>query len=484
MKPSGNPRSPPPAATQADEDWAHQAKPLRECGEIAATRLAAAFSDALRQAADHLFATGARHSPSPDQRMWLDAADFARQRRQDMVDAFRKHFLHRYALACRHGALRPAAAMPRYDMHPLAIVEHEVLDNGLDGEMLVEAIRNGTWHALHELTKWFREVQATPDLIPNEMPLSPKLVGGAITDAIQDQFWGLEAKHRLLRALCRALPEPINRLYQDLTVHMAWAGASVSDEEDMEAGMSVPTEVRAGTDAAEPAAAAPMREPPDAKHAAAAQAAVAGRLSDPRLPGLVHEFLSGPWSDLMARLHRDEGPGGRAWSAALDTMDDLCRSLLPAEDGETRALRMRELPELVRRLRQGLAALESAPDAHDTFFARLADCHVRLLSTPHVPPSPPVTFDSADVPLDSLEVGTWLAFTDTDSAPRELKLAWISPHRKLFILTNQRGERALSLNAKDLAARLRDGHARVVRGPNAARAGTSTPSASLGKKSA
>jgi hypothetical protein len=67
-------------------------------------------------------------------------------------------------------------------------------------------------------------------------------------------------------------------------------------------------------------------------------------------------------------------------------------------------------------------------------------------------------------------VGTWLTFRGPDGEVKELKLAWISPQRSLFLLTNRQGERALSLSAADFATRVRKGEAQVIQSPNNASA--------------
>jgi hypothetical protein len=64
--------------------------------------------------------------------------------------------------------------------------------------------------------------------------------------------------------------------------------------------------------------------------------------------------------------------------------------------------------------------------------------------------------------LTDLKVGTWLEFQDHDGRTSQLKLAWISPHRNLYLLTNRQGERVLSLKAENFSKRLQDGMARLA----------------------
>lgn len=481
MEHSNKPMARDVAADAAGEEWANQAKPLRECGEIAATRLAAVFSNALKRAADQLFEKATQGAASHEQRLWLDAADFGRSRRQDMVDAFRKHFQHRYGLACRQKSATSATPILSFQNSHLEIIDHEVLDCAMDPAELIEAIRNGSWSALRELTKWFRDAQGKPDLIPDEMPLGPKLIGGAVIDAINDQFWGHDARRRLTSALCRTLPEPINRVYLDLTAHLARSGDTVQSLEELEARFTAapPTpsfsreieNMGAGSAQADiPVPASDLANAAEIDPAALAMAdqAISKWRTDPRLPEFVQTFLTGPWHDLLIHIHGEHGASGPDWDTALATLDDLARSLFPPANAGERARLMRELPVLVRRLKRGLETLDASASAFEPFLDRLADHHVKLLGSSRTTPDMPPVYTRVGIPLETLEVGVWLEIVEADGPPRALKLAWISPRRKLFILTDQQGQRALSLNAKDLATRLRDGKARLLPAPDSA----------------
>jgi hypothetical protein len=79
-------------------------------------------------------------------------------------------------------------------------------------------------------------------------------------------------------------------------------------------------------------------------------------------------------------------------------------------------------------------------------------------------PAPPAR-QAPDELLAGLSVGSWLEFQEPDGAPRELKLAWISPRKSLYLLTNRQGERALSLSAVDFARALREGRAQAIHSP-------------------
>ncbi len=61
-----------------------------------------------------------------------------------------------------------------------------------------------------------------------------------------------------------------------------------------------------------------------------------------------------------------------------------------------------------------------------------------------------------------LKRGVWIDFTQDNGTPLRAKLAWISPLQGTYLFTNRLGQRAVSINAKGLAAKFREDHARVI----------------------
>jgi hypothetical protein len=520
------------STVQTDEEagkaWAEEAGPLQECGEIAASRLCSAFLDALNEASEQLVAKGTAGTASPEQRLWRESADFTMNRRQDMVDRFRKHFEQRYSQACRRKSVLMTGHVLDFDVRRLRIVEHDVLENGLDSTAICEAIRNGSWNALHELTNWFRGMLSNQELIPNDMPLGSRLIGGAVTDAINDQFGGHEIKQRLLRALCRTFPERVDRICRDLVGYLASAGlacaddpkvigdiltpdrdvpdpasAKIPDMHGVGASLTLESDIGDNTETDEVLvdAAENKAERESSADTLAAGEVIDHRLANKRLPRFIADFLDGPWRVLLIGIHRENGASSPEWEAALRTMDDLVRSLRSKRAPEERVRMMGVLPDLVKRLERGLETLNEPIESQHRFFAHLAECHVRILgasrpparlaeSKPSADAPPPRVHDQAervpaDTALNTLEPGVWLEFRGPYSAPRKLKLAWISPQRNLFLLTNHLGERALSLGSKDFATLLQEGGARIIPPPNASTiaSDTATP-ASHDKKTA
>lgn len=490
----------------AANEWAALTGPLRDVGEIACLRFGAALAEALSQAAAQLSAQGAQAAATLEQAALLEAAHFAQTRQRSLAEDFRKHFERRYARACRPTSTLMTGYALDFDVSQLRIVSHELLEETLDPSMLAEAIRNRCAGSLHELAKPFRDLLDDRDLQPGDIPPGPKTVARALADALNGQFSRIETKQRVARALCRHFPEPIDRVYRDLRAHLdasfdivpALRAASIRDQPSHpdSVGASASPTVPLSLDGAEATGSAPIE-----KHALeAAQAAVEHSIACGRLPRSIAAFLSGPWRLLLARLHQDQGPHSPEWNRALRTMDDLVWSLSVRTAREERDRLVRTLPDLVKRLGEGLDRLGTPEDARAPFFASLAKYHLKLVTlaglvagvgpASAVPASassqlpaatpPRDAADHGDAGLDSLATGDWIEIVEADGTRMELKVAWVSAGSKLFLLTNRQGKRALSLNATELAERLRQGSARRL-APHSALA-TNTPN--QGKKTA
>jgi hypothetical protein len=499
---------------------------LRECGEIAAVRLSAALSESLRQAADLLFGQATQASGPHEREPFLDAAELARMRRQHLESDFRRHFEQRYERACRQRPDALSAVVIDFDASQLRIVEHDRLEDTLDAGMLTEAIETACWETLYDLTGWFRGQLGLEELKPRDVPIGPRLIGAAVTDALRDQLWRHEAKHRLARALCRHLPGRVSLLYRDLLDYYgkrapvpAMADGGHPDGPMLPDGGPGDGQPEPQ---AEPLAAMPSpastrptfaaTEAPTSASRQAAEDAVRRCLADASLPPAIRDFLNDSWRVLLARIHLTQGPDSPAWRDAIGTMTDLAWSLAAKPRREDCMRLMESLPGLLRRLDQGLEVLGASFETRNRLFMSLSACHAEVVTaglsgadglppaTPLPAPAQAAAEDSIAGPAPSgdrgdradtagrsepsggnepfgvhrhaallgrLCMGMWLRISEPEGGEKDLKLAWISPHRSVYLLTNRQGKRALSLTAEDLADLFRTGRARLIPPPQA-----------------
>jgi hypothetical protein len=388
--------------------WEALPIPLRECGEIAGLRLSVALSDALRQAADLLFSETTHALTQAEREAILDAAEFARASRERLVADFLLHFEKRYVRACQYKPTIMSGYRIDFDSSQLEVVKHDLLDDSLDPGMIAEAIQNANWGSLYDLTKCFGKFLGAEGIKPNDIPLSPRLIEAAVSDATRDQIWRHQAKYRLVRSLRRFLPERVGHLYRDLAEHMY----PMVQQADMEAAVvSTPSNDQAGDGFHES-----LPVPDINKNSVAIDVAP------------VNEVL-----EKALAVARDEVTRRQVERPIpFDRSESVCRpNVLPALPDPV-------APTVPLEVIQPIAQVMLSTEEERSGVAQAAAL------------------------LAELESGAWLEFREADGGVKELKLAWISPRKSLYLMTNHQGERALSMSSEDLAAALRDDRARIV----------------------
>ncbi len=468
-----------PAWHAAAQERADPPAVLRELGEIAGMRLGLALGVALMRVAEQLQTQGEQAAASLEQAALLDAAQFARSRKRDLADDFRRFFEQRHARACRPKSSLLTGYALDVDVGQLRVVANEQLEEILDTTILLEAIRSRCASALHGLAEPCRALLEDSGLQPADLPMGPKTIAQALADALNLQFSRIETKQRVVRALCRHWPEGIEPIMRDLLAQLAEPEAGVADAE---AGASTGTPP-AGR-ASSPRIARPLADEgvalDDARAMAAACDAVARATAGGRLPRVILAFLEGPWQLLLARIHVASGEQGEDWREALQTMRELVWSLSLRTAREERERLVAALPALVRKLENGLERLGTPAEQRAPFFASLAKYHLKLVNLSGIiagmeatraadgaDDAAPAAPDVAEAGPERLEIGSCIEFTEADGSQVELKLAWVSAGSHLYLLTNPHGQRALSLNVGELSERLRDGTARVLPGARA-----------------
>ncbi len=232
------------------------------------------------------------------------------------------------------------------------------------------------------------------------------------------------------------------------------------------------------------------------------------------LPTLIGAFLTGPWQRMLADIHYKAGEDSAAWKGALGTMADLIWSVAAKVDRDERKRLVAMLPSLLRRLDEAVSYVGMDQQARDAFFTELVKCHAEAvkdgrLDEDQVMPqfeasaladsdlpelTEPVGFEpvavavepAAEVPalieelaaaseenivgeapdmeaeLGRLKRGCWIEYRQDDGASVRAKLSWVSPLKGLYLFTNRHGQRAISINAEGLAAKLRAGEVHIL----------------------
>ncbi|MFC5460908.1 DUF1631 family protein [Massilia niabensis] len=245
--------------------------------------------------------------------------------------------------------------------------------------------------------------------------------------------------------------------------------------------------------AAEEAIAAPIARATQLEKQAlasrSARQAIAVRLADGELTAVVSSFLEQRWVDVLtfAWLIEDERPG--AVDNATRAMDELVWTVKPKATQEQRRALIAKLPGLLATLNKWLDAVKWQDAQRLEFFAELAKCHLSIVRAPldlspqrqlelaveaaqqdalrRIANEQAVAHDDDQAaeppgPIDELERGMHLAFTQPDGSVRKVKLAWVSPLRTLFIFSAGARQESFSLPADKLVHAFQAGSVSVV----------------------
>lgn len=106
-----------------------------------------------------------------------------------------------------------------------------------------------------------------------------------------------------------------------------------------------------------------------------AQEEVTRRLEASSVPSFVRTFLEGHWQDLLALVHFQHGGQDEVWYEYLGIVDELVWSCSAIDSRQSRSRLGALLPDLVRRLKNGMQLLGLDPCVGTQVLQRLAYLH-------------------------------------------------------------------------------------------------------------
>ncbi len=99
----------------------------------------------------------------------------------------------------------------------------------------------------------------------------------------------------------------------------------------------------------------------------------------PPITGTLHQFLTGPWSEVLAHAMSTQGDESPQTQALIGTVDELLASLQVPSSEATRQRVMRGLPDLIDRLKDGMARIDLPQPHRDRVLDDLMAAHRRVL---------------------------------------------------------------------------------------------------------
>jgi len=224
------------------------------------------------------------------------------------------------------------------------------------------------------------------------------------------------------------------------------------------------------------------------------------RINRRNLPPLIADFLTRHWRLVLIEVFARAGDSSGDWSEALRLMDELIWSVQPKQGSQDRDRLLVLLPDMLKRLRSGLARIDQE-GSWDAFFTELIRLHMAAMhkdasSDPAMPSGqspiksaewsevrlPPSAAPASPSPeperrsteagvaesdpqlklVQALEVGAWVEFQSFRGTRNTLRLNWVSEFKRVYLFTNRQGENAMTLAATSFAEHLRKGTARLL----------------------
>ena len=183
-------------------------------------------------------------------------------------------------------------------------------------------------------------------------------------------------------------------------------------------------------------------------------------------------------NSLLAYLR--EGEESVAWKHAYDAVEELIWSIQPKVEPNERQRLLKAIPELLKKLRDGLNNISFDQHRAGQLFKDLQTCHIAALrgESDHSVDLedeeviPEVALANADIQREAIDdehldraralaVGQWLEW-DTDEGQLRGKLSWRSTVTENFIFVNRKGMKVGEMHLHEIAALFRRDAARVL----------------------
>jgi hypothetical protein len=231
--------------------------------------------------------------------------------------------------------------------------------------------------------------------------------------------------------------------------------------------------------------------------AATIVADVQGRTDMFMVPRAVIDFLCGPWAQVVAHARISDRSGADDPGAYAQTIEDLIWSVQPHLASRNRAALARLVPQLLARLREGLASIDYPVAGSGAFFELLEHQHQQGLdpSAELGPPPDPSQFPDTGAMPEGAGESVWLGPTEalvsgfidlatvarppTDALPADIflpgcwvtllaedgwtrtRLIWTSPQATLLLFSDALGYMQ-SLTRRACEQMFADGQLRIV----------------------
>ena len=207
-----------------------------------------------------------------------------------------------------------------------------------------------------------------------------------------------------------------------------------------------------------------------------AKAVIDERLQSARwAPDVIEALLNEGWREVLYGAYLSGGEQGRKWLKAVNIVDRLLWSVQPKADPQDRRDLLRGIPELLRTLRAGLAAIALDQRLVARWFRELQALHLAALrgavgpqataeaTTPAGTQGHRAAGTGASDPLRRLVPGCWVELVRDDGRRVRMKLAWVSADGQRLQFVDRQGFEGPDLGRDNLGTLIEYGLASIVR---------------------
>lgn len=203
------------------------------------------------------------------------------------------------------------------------------------------------------------------------------------------------------------------------------------------------------------------------------------------VPEVVSLLLYEGWQEVMLSAYLAGGTAGDDWRSALATIDRLLWSIRPKVEYEDRRALLRNIPGLLRTLRESLVAVSYDQRRLARLFKDLQALHLAALrgdgpvpvdggSLGDVSSASPILQsvsssanaaserDTSTGAVTGLTEGTWIELRRDDGSRLRVKLAWRSETSDKHLFVSREGQKVLELAGTDLATLFQQGLVKVL----------------------
>jgi hypothetical protein len=205
------------------------------------------------------------------------------------------------------------------------------------------------------------------------------------------------------------------------------------------------------------------------------------RVANPELPMPVVNILREGWHDVMLLAFLREGEQSVAWKHAYEAVDELIWSVQPKIEQADRQRLLKAIPELLKKLRDGLNNISFDQHRAGQLFKELQTCHIGALRGETdlsdstlvdevIPDAVLLATDQEQEVIEddfleqakALAVGQWIDWQGDEESWQRGKLSWRSEVTNNCIFVNRKGMKVSEMSVHEIAALFRADRARIL----------------------